>query len=168
MSGFDEDDGFASEAAGYEREARESLERRAARSKRALAMFDNVRSTMYLTMAGLLEAGIGIAEAAALLSAEYGNEKMNDAESSVSIFFGEVSTLLANKLSAGDASALIGDAALRAFGVAFVGPEEMALLKALAVSTHPERLLLACARLLDQYDGERSVGTVTSFRRVAG
>lgn len=168
MSGFDEDDGFAGEAAGHERDARDSLERRAARSKRALSMFDSARSTMYLTMAGLLEAGIGLAEAAALLSSEYGNEKMNDAASSVSIFFGEVSSVLANKQSAGEAATLIGDAALRAFGGAFVGPEEMTLLKALAASPQPERILLACVRLLDRYDGERNAGTVTNLRRVAG
>jgi hypothetical protein len=128
-------------------------------------MFDNVRGTMYATMAGLIHAGIDMEQAAAILSAEYRSEKMEDAATSVAIFFGE--TVKAIKEGGKDVSAMIGDAALRAFGTKFVGPEEMALLKALAVSPSPDRILQACAGIIGQYEGERAAGSTSSFRRFA-
>jgi hypothetical protein len=164
MSGFDEDDVFATEAASFERESRGGFDR-LARAPRALAMFDNIRGTMYATMAGLIHAGIGMEQAAAILSAEYRNEKMDDAATSVAMFFGE--TVKALEAGGKDASAEIGDAALRAFGTKFVGPEEMALLKALAVSPSPDRILQACAGIIGQYEVERVVGSPANFRRFA-
>lgn len=164
MSGFDEDDVFANEASSFERESRNGFDR-IARSSRALSMFDNVRGTMYATMAGLIHAGIGMEHAAAILSAEYKNEKMDDAATSVAMFFGDAAKAIEG--GGKDVSATIGDAALRAFGAKFVGPEEMALLKALAVSPSPDRILQACAGIIGQYEGERATGSTASFRRFA-
>lgn len=164
MSGFDEDDVFATEATSFERESRSGFDR-LAKSSRALSMFDNVRGTMYATMAGLIHAGIGMEQAAAILSAEYRSEKMEDAATSVAMFFGEA--VKAIEGGGKDVSALIGDAASRAFGAKFVGPEEMALLKALAVSPSPERILQACAGIIGQYEGERVTGSTANFRRFA-
>lgn len=166
MSGFDEDDVFATDAVGMGRESRGGFERRM-RSNRALSMFDNIRGTMYAAMAGLIHAGIEMSEAAEILSAEYRNEKMDDAATSVSIFFGEVVKALGKRERGDDAAARIGDAALRAFGTKFVGPEEMALLKALAVSGNPDRILQACAGIIGQYEGERVTGSAANFRRFA-
>jgi hypothetical protein len=164
MSGFDEDDVFATEATGPERESRGGFER-IARSSRALTMFDNIRGTMYATMAGLIHAGIGMEQAAGILSEEYRSEKMDDAAASVTIFFGEAARAIEG--GGKDVSAVIGDAAMRAFGSKFVGPEEMALLKALAVSPSPDRILQACAGIIGQYEGERVAGPTANFRRFA-
>jgi hypothetical protein len=170
MSGFGEDDSSPEEVVArgtVGQAAQEALDHRASRSKRGLTMFDTIRATMYSTMSGMIEAGIGMAEAAEMLSREYAGEGMEDAAASVSIFFGET----VSALSTGGGMAVadrIGDAALRAFGTKFVGAEEMALLKALSVTSKPEKILLACARLLAQYRGEYSAGAVSSFRRFAG
>ncbi len=164
MSGFDEDDVFATEATSFEREGRSGFDR-LARSSRALSMFDNVRGAMYATMAGLIHAGIGMEQAAAILSAEYRSEKMDDAATSVAMFFGEAAKAIEG--GGKDVAAVIGDAASRAFGAKFVGPEEMALLKALAVSPSPERILQACAGIIGQYEGERVAGSTANFRRIA-
>ncbi len=164
MSGFDEDDAFATEATSFDREGRSGFDR-LARSPRALSMFDNTRRIMYATMAGLIHAGIGMNEAAAILAAEYRSEKMDDAAASVSMFFGQ--TVQALEIGGTEAPALIGDAALRAFGTKFVGPEEMALLKALAVSQSHDRILQACAAIIGQCEGERVVGSTANFRRFA-
>jgi hypothetical protein len=167
MSGFDEDDVFATETNADDRDNHgRGAFGRLARSARALSMFDNVRGTMYSAMAGLIYAGIGMEESATILADEYRKEKMEDAATSVTIFF----TDTVRALAMGDrraAAEIIGEAALRAFGTKFVGPEEMALLKALAVSQSPDRILQACAAIIGQYERDRISGSGSTFRRFA-
>jgi hypothetical protein len=162
MSGFGDDDVAEVSTSG----AAETVSARSERSQRSLAMFDNIRATMYVTMSGLMYAGIEMEQAAELLAEEYRGEGMEDAAASVSTFFGAVATAL-NSETGDNAKKMIGTAAWRAFGMKFVGPEEMALLKALTVSNSPDRILRACADVINQVQGERVVGSPSSFRRFA-
>ncbi|NTF17094.1 hypothetical protein G6L37_01450 [Agrobacterium rubi] len=167
MSGFGDDE-IAENGNGGERE-NVAGGGRIVRRRRALTMFDSIRATMYSTMAGMIEAGLDEATAASFLSDEYGNQDMGDASASVSLFFEELKAIREQDREVpARASARIGEVALRAFGEKFVVPEEMALLKALAVTKSPEKIFLACSRLLGQYERERASGIVPTYRRAVG
>lgn len=167
MSGFGDDD-ISVEVNASERENSAAIDRRA-RRMRSLTMFDNIRTTMYSTMAGLIDAGLDMPTAASILAAEYSAEKMDDASASVTMFFEGVHGILGETgQDAKVAAERIGEIAFRSFGEKFVGPEEMALLKALSMSGNPARLFSAIAALLAQYERERAAGAVASFRRAVG
>lgn len=168
MSGFGDDDISGEEVNVGGREDSTAIEHRA-RRLRSLTMFDNIRTTMYLTMAGMIDSGLDMPTAAAILAEEYAAEKMDDASASVTMFFESVHGILSEKeRDPKAAAAKIGEVAFRSFGEKFVGPEEMALLKALSISGHPARLFSAIAGLLSQYERERAAGAVASFRRAVG
>lgn len=169
MGGFGDDDFSVDEMSSGEREVHPGVDRRSARRMRSLTMFDNIRATMYTTMAGLMDAGLDMPTAAAILADEYAGEKMDDASASVRRFFDAVTVILDEDAKDPKGAAVkIGETALRAFGERFVGPEEMSLLKAIPYSKAPAKLFLSIAGLIAQYERERAAGAVATFRRAVG
>jgi len=102
------------------------------------------RMALYLTMAGLLEGGFGLNEAAGLVANEYQAAEMRMHAYSAQTFFGGVETAAACPNPAAE----IGILATRAFGRNFVGPEEMALLRALPVAKVPAAVLRSAAAVI--------------------
>lgn len=170
MSGFDEDDGFVTETPVKTLEHKSGSTARMGRGGRALSMFDAQRSSLFGTMAGLLDGGLPMDVATELLSSEFRREGANDAAMSVDMFFG---TVAAVRNAAGEGPyqesfSRIEDAAFEAFGNKFVGAEEMSLLKALAVASLPSRILESCSLLLSRYEASRAPSMANPARRYVG
>lgn len=99
---------------------------------------------LYATVAGLLEGGFAIADAAGLVANEYAAAGMRMEATSVNVFFGGI----VDAAAAENPSAEMGTLATKAFGRYFVGPEEMVLLRALPLAKHPAAVLRAAAGII--------------------
>lgn len=171
MSGFDEEDGFATEVTVKTLDVNKgNTAVRINRNGRALSMFDAQRATLYSTMAGLIDGGLEIRTATSMLSSEFTREGSADASTSVQLFFGAIADARELLISGPDAGvfAKVEDAAFEAFGNRFVGAEEMSLLKALAVSPMPARILESCSMLLGKYEAGRLKGVMAPVRKFVG
>lgn len=102
------------------------------------------RIALYLTMAGLLEGGFSIKEAAGLVANEYQAAEMRMEAFCARTFFEGVEVAAACP----NPSAEMGILATRAFGRNFVGPEEMALLRALPIAREPSAVLRGAAAVV--------------------
>lgn len=129
---------------------------------RALVMFDAQRMTLYATIAGMVEAGIEIREAAEIVAEEFEAADDPKAAKSVRVFFAGLEGARTSGRGA------VRNLAKAAFGEKFVCPEEMALLTSLVAAPKPERILEAASRLLELQTRTRAAAVVGSQQRFVG
>jgi len=112
-------------------------------------LLDGERVATYLTLAGLLEAGIDTERAVSLLQTETRARKSGHNADRLAEFFRTVSAARgAMKDDHGPYTDTIGEAAERCFGKDFLSVEETVLLRGLAYSDNIPVLLRAAAELV--------------------
>jgi hypothetical protein len=142
-------DSFEAFSDGVDTEHRAELPDRGAAPPHLL---DNERVSVYLTLAGLLDAGVDIDTALTLFDTESKAQKQKHNAERVSEFFRAVRAARENvklRLSPDEGyTDVIGEVAEKCFGRNFTSPEELVLLRGLAHTDNIATILRGAAEII--------------------